>query len=99
MLSIILGVVGAVLIGCGSFIAIQASRDGQTGMVTFPLWLLGGGAGITALILVFHWGATVADRAIVVAVSILAFGSVLWSFLAAAIDQRESKRKKASLPG
>ena len=46
-----LAVGGSILICLGSFVAYAAPGDGQTGMVCFPLWGLGGLMGISSVVI------------------------------------------------
>ena len=75
-----LAVLGTLLICGGSFFAIVAPGDGQTGMFTFPLWGLGAWAGIAALIKARS--ASDGSMRIVGCLALIALASVAWSFYA-----------------
>ncbi len=76
---------GSALICAGSFFAIVAPGDGQTGMFTFPLWGLGAAAGISA----FRRGGD--ERRAVLILALIAIASVGWSFVASAKYSRDWK--------
>lgn len=70
-MALTLAIVGTLLICLGSFVGIQAPRDGQTGMVVFPAWFIGG-----ALILgVFLY---VGPSRTILAMSAISIASVVW---------------------
>jgi len=87
MNTITLAFVGTALICAGSFFAIVAPGDGQTGMVTFPLWVLGAVAGIVALGRAARGDA----RSEVLILAGIAIASVVWSFLASVQYSRDWK--------
>jgi hypothetical protein len=86
--ALILSIVGTLLIGFGSLIAIGAPGDGMTGMIAFPSWILGGVAGFAAVNIVRH---SPEARRIWPVVTILSAGalfSIAWSFYASITYKR-----------
>lgn len=65
---------------CGSYVAILAPGDGQTGMITFPAWSLGLSLAIISAVL---GGLKKGNRELFWTCALLAALSVLWSFFAA----------------
>lgn len=85
----ILATVGCTLICIGSFVAISAPGDGQTGMVTFPLWLIGGALGIVTIVSYVAQGAQRSGGGWLILLGGISIGSVIWSFAAASRYETE----------
>ena len=81
---VVLAVLGTVAICLGSFVAIVAPGDGQTGMVTFPLFFLGSMLGIGSIIGFLATRPGSGTGWCVAALAAIAIGSVIWSYLASA---------------
>jgi len=77
-----IAVLATLLICAGSFFGIVAPGDGQTGMITFPLWFLGAVLGVWAIRLSLVAGSPRGHRWVVLLLAIIAFASVVWSFVA-----------------
>ncbi|MGV3617871.1 MAG: hypothetical protein ACO1SV_21305 [Fimbriimonas sp.] len=96
-LALTLAIGGTLLICAGSAIGMLAPGDGQTGMIVFPAWLLGGMAGLVALLLVlFDRGARPA-WGIVAICAIVAFSSVAGVFQASEAYERERGARQRPL--
>ena len=80
--SLWLGIAGCGAICFGSIVAGTFPGDGQTGMVAFPLWLLGGALGITALLMAAFRPEDRRSLPILLVLAALATGSVFWSYKA-----------------
>ena len=93
LIPIVLGLIGAVLICFGSIVAIAAPGDGQTGMVTFPLWLLGGCAGVAAIVFALKEPRSIGVLVCVAVFAAAAVGSVVSSFVASSRYSSEWERK------
>jgi hypothetical protein len=97
-----IGMVGLIILAllfvwCGSYVAIAAPGDGQTGMVTFPAW----GLGITLAGVSVAMGALKKNnREFFWTCAFLAVVSVVWSFFASwqyESNFQSSLREKNSL--
>lgn len=75
-----LAVLGASFICFGSFFAIVAPGDGQTGMIAFPAWAIGACSGMSAISK--SASASKATKKAVGAIAVVAIGSVVWSLVA-----------------
>lgn len=73
-MALVLAILGTGLIGLGSFVGIQAPGDGQTAMVVFPAWFLGG--------LMLLGAAVWSPSSVVGGLAVFALGSVGWCFWA-----------------
>ena len=77
---IALATLAMLLVFCGSFFAIAAPGDGQTGMVTYPCWFFGF---LFAIASFGKGGLKKGNRELVLTFGLLAIISVALAFLAA----------------
>ena len=77
-----MALVGTVLIVFGSSIGASAPGDGQTGMVMFPLWGLGGAAGISAMVIANRFPEAKRIWPVIIGLTIISLLSIGWSFRA-----------------
>jgi peptidoglycan/LPS O-acetylase OafA/YrhL len=80
--AVVLGILGCGAICFGSLVAGTFPGDGQTGMVAFPLWIVGGAFGITALLMAAFRREDRPSLLALLALAVLAIGSVFWSYKA-----------------
>jgi hypothetical protein len=74
------GLGGLILICFGSFLAAAVPGDGQTGMIVFPLWFVGGWLGLVAINRVLTEPEAYGLRLVVVGFAILAALSVVLAY-------------------
>lgn len=78
LLADLLAVIGALFIAFGSWVAYLAPGDGQTGMVCYPAWGLGGFLGIAATTRIFGRGtrSSLASKIVVALLAIVALATI-----------------------
>ena len=72
---------GTVLIVLGSLVAVAAPGDGQTAMVTYPLWLCGGVLGIMAIASAIVGRARRRGWVVIGLFALIAISSVVWALV------------------
>ena len=76
----VLTAIGCALICFGSSIGAAAPRDGQTGMVVYPCYFLGGVASLWAILMALVSGITWSGVLTTAILDSIAIGSVVWCF-------------------
>lgn len=72
---------GSIFICHGSWIAYQCPNDGQTGVVVFPLYFLGGVMGIGAISICRRYDVRWYTWTVVVLSAVVAVGSIVLAIL------------------
>jgi hypothetical protein len=92
-IAVVLAVIGGVAICGGSFFAIIAPGDGQTGMCCCPLVGIGALCGIGAVVLGITRGLSTAQCIVVSVCGGVAVVSIAWSVVASQRYERRRRRK------
>lgn len=94
---IVYSLLGCILFCFGSLIAIAAPGDGQTGMVVFPCWFVGGGLIVAGLARSVNLKTPTWGRIPIALCAFISLGSAAWSFKAAEDYQKQPTKTTSSV--